>query len=108
MVVVVVMENMNKDKKIIIAIFTSLALLIIVGIVASLTAAIAQREQEQQQQSFAQVQELNEDSVSDFFDDHGYTVRSYEFRTDNGDLIVYAERTNRSVTAMPLTPAQID
>jgi sensor domain CHASE-containing protein len=106
-VVVVVIKNMNKDKKITIAIFSSLALLIIVGIVASLTAAIAQREQEQQQ-SFAQVQELNEDSVSDFFDDHGYTVRSYEFRTDNGDLIVYAERTNRSVTAMPLTPAQID
>ena len=101
------MENMNKDKKITIAIISSLALLIIVGMVASLTAAIAQLEQEQQQ-NFAQVQELDEDCVSDFFDDHGYTVRSYEFRTDNGDLIVYAERTNRSVTAMPLTPAQID
>jgi hypothetical protein len=81
-------------------------LLIAVGIIISLTAGDGTATQ--QQQSFAQIQELTESSVSDFFNNHGYIVRLYEFRQDNGDLIIYAERTNRSVTPIPPSPAEID
>ena len=63
--------------KITIAVVTISALLIAVGIIISLTAGTAQ----QQQQSFAQIQELTESSLSDFFNNHGYIVRLYEFRT---------------------------
>jgi hypothetical protein len=90
-------------NKITIAVVTISALLIAVGIIISLTAGTAQ-----QQQSFAQIQELTESSVSDFFNNHGYIVRLYEFRQDNGDLIIYAERTNRSVTPIPPSPVEID
>ena len=90
--------------KITIAVVTISALLIAVGIIISLTAGTAQ----QQQQSFGQIQELTESSVSDFFNNHGYIVSLYEFRQDNGDLIIYAERTNRSVTPIPPSPAEID
>jgi hypothetical protein len=90
-------------NKITIAVVTISALLIAVGIIISLTAGTAQ-----QQQSSAQIQELTESSVSDFFNNHGYIVRLYEFRQDNGDLIIYAERTNRSVTPIPPSPAEID
>lgn len=93
-------------NKITIAVVTISALLIAVGIIISLTAGTAQ--QQQQQQSFAQIQELTESSVSDFFNNHGYIVSLYEFRQDNGDLIIYAERTNRSVTPIPPSPAEID
>ncbi len=92
-------------NKITIAIVTISALLIAVGIIISLTAGGTAT---QQQQSFAQIQELTESSVSDFFNNHGYIVRLYEFRQDNGDLIIYAERTNRSVTPIPPSPAEID
>lgn len=92
-------------NKITIAVVTISALLIAVGIIISLTAGTAQQ---QQQQSFAQIQELTESSVSDFFNNHGYIVSLYEFRQDNGDLIIYAERTNRSVTPIPPSPAEID
>jgi hypothetical protein len=90
-------------NKITIGVVTISALLIAVGIIISLTAGTAQ-----QQQSFAQIQELTESSVSDFFNNHGYVVSLYEFRQDNGDLIIYAERTNRSVTPIPPSPAEID
>jgi hypothetical protein len=90
-------------NKITIAVVTISALLIAVGIIISSTAGTAQ-----QQQSFAQIQELTEPSVSDFFNNHGYIVSLYEFRQDNGDLIIYAERTNRSVTPIPPSPAEID
>jgi hypothetical protein len=53
-------------NKITIAVVTISALLIAVGIIISLTAGTAQ-----QQQSFAQIQELTESSVSDFFNNHG-------------------------------------
>jgi hypothetical protein len=93
-------------NKITIAIVTISALLIAVGIIiSSLTGG---GTAQQQQQSFAQIQELTESSVSDFFNNHGYIVRLYEFRQDNGDLIIYAERTNRSVTPIPPSPAEID
>jgi hypothetical protein len=96
-------------NKITIAIVTISALLIAVGIIiSSLTAGDGTAQQQQQQQSFAQIQELTESSVSDFFNNHGYIVRLYEFRQDNGDLIIYAERTNRSVTPIPPSPAEID
>jgi hypothetical protein len=86
--------------KITIAIVTISALLIAVGIImSSLTAGGGTAQQ--QQQSFAQIQELTESSVSDFFNNHGYIVRLY-------DLIIYAERTNRSVTPIPPSPAEID
>jgi hypothetical protein len=96
-------------NKITIAIVTISALLIAVGIIiSSLTAGDGTAQQQQQQQSFAQIQELTESSVSDFFNNHGYIVRLYEFRQDNGDLIIYAERTNRSVTPIPPSLAEID
>jgi hypothetical protein len=91
-------------NKITIAVVTISALLVAVGIIISLTGGGTA----QQQQSFAQVQELTESSVSDYFNNHGYIVRLYEFRQDNGDLIIYAERTNRSVTPIPPSPAEID
>ena len=90
--------------KITIAVVAISALLVAVGIIISLTAGGTA----QQQQSSAQIQELTESSVSDFFNNHGYIVRLYEFRQDNGDLIIYAERTNRSVTPIPPSPAEID
>jgi hypothetical protein len=93
--------------KITIAVISLSGLLIAVGIIISLTAGGGTAAQ-QQQQSFAQVQELTESSVSDFFNNHAYIVRLYEFRQDNGDLIIYAERTNRSVTPIPPSPAEID
>jgi hypothetical protein len=93
--------------KITIAVISVSGLLIAVGIIISLTAGGGTAAQ-QQQQSFAQIQELTESSVSDFFNNHGYIVRLYEFRQDNGDLIIYAERTNRSVTPIPPSPAEID
>jgi hypothetical protein len=94
------------NNKITISVILSVTLLlVVVGIVASLTAAAQQ--QQQQQQSFGQIQELREAEFSDWMDDRGYTVRLYSF-LDNGDLIVYAERTNRSITAIPPTPAEID
>jgi hypothetical protein len=93
--------------KITIAVISVSGLLIAVGIIISLTAS-GTAAQQQQQQSFAQIQELTESSVSDFFNNHGYIVRLYEFRQDNGDLIIYAERTNRSVTPIPPSPAEID
>jgi hypothetical protein len=92
--------------KITIAVISVSGLLIAVGIILSLTAGGTAAQQ--QQQSFAQIQELTESSVSDFFNNHGYIVRLYEFRQDNGDLIIYAERTNRSVTPIPPSPAEID
>jgi hypothetical protein len=92
--------------KITIAVISLSGLLIAVGIIISLTAGGTAAQQ--QQQSFAQIQELTESSVSDFFNNHGYIVRLYEFRQDNGDLIIYAERTNRSVTPIPPSPAEID
>ena len=92
--------------KITIAVISVSGLLIAVGIIISLTAGGTAAQQ--QQQSFAQIQELTESSVSDFFNNHGYIVRLYEFRQDNGDLIIYAERTNRSVTPIPPSPAEID
>jgi hypothetical protein len=92
--------------KITIAVISVSGLLIAVGIIISLTAGGTAAQQ--QQQSFAQIQELKESSVSDFFNNHGYIVRLYEFRQDNGDLIIYAERTNRSVTPIPPSPAEID
>jgi hypothetical protein len=92
--------------KITIAVISVSGLLIAVGIIISLTAGGTAAQQEQQ--SFAQIQELTESSVSDFFNNHGYIVRLYEFRQDNGDLIIYAERTNRSVTPIPPSPAEID
>jgi hypothetical protein len=96
-------------NKITIAIVAISALLIAVGIIMSSLTGDGGTAQEQQQQSFAQVQEeLTESSVSDFFNNHGYIVRLYEFRQDNGDLIIYAERTNRSVTPIPPSPAEID
>jgi hypothetical protein len=95
-------------NKITIAIVTISALLIAVGITISSLTAGGGTAQQQQQQSFAQIQELTESSVSDFFDNHGYIVRLYEFRQDNGDLIIYAERTNRSITPIPPSPAEID
>ena len=91
-------------NKITVAVVTISALLVAVGIIISLTAGGTA----QQQQSFAQIQELTEPSVSDFFNNHGYIVRLYEFRQDNGDLIIYAERTNSSVTPIPPSPAEID
>jgi type II secretory pathway pseudopilin PulG len=94
--------------KITIAVISVSGLLIAVAIIISLTAGGTAAQQQQQQQSFAQVQELTESSVSDFFNNHGYIVRLYEFRQDNGDLIIYAERTNRSVTPIPPSPAEID
>jgi hypothetical protein len=95
--------------KITIAVIGVSGLLIAVGIIISLTAGSGgTAAQQQQQQSFAQIQELTEPSVSDFFNNHGYIVRLYEFRQDNGDLIIYAERTNRSVTPIPPSPAEID
>jgi hypothetical protein len=96
--------------KITIAVISVSGLLIAVAIIISLTAAGGgtAAQQQQQQQSFAQIQELTESSVSDFFNNHGYIVRLYEFRQDNGDLIIYAERTNRSVTPIPPSPAEID
>jgi hypothetical protein len=93
--------------KITIAVISVSGLLIAVGIIISLTAG-GTAAQQQQQQSFAQIQELTESSVSDFFNNHGYIMRLYEFRQDNGDLIIYAERTNRSVTPIPPSPAEID
>lgn len=93
--------------KITIAVISVSGLLIAVGIIISLTAG-GTAAQQQQQQSFAQIQELTESSVSDFFNNHGYIVRLHEFRQDNGDLIIYAERTNRSVTPIPPSPAEID
>jgi hypothetical protein len=95
-------------NKITIAIVAISALLIAVGIIMSSLTGDGGTAQEQQQQSFAQIQELTESSVSDFFNNHGYIVRLYEFRQDNGDLIIYAERTNRSVTPIPPSPAEID
>jgi hypothetical protein len=92
--------------KITIAVISVSGLLIAVGIIISLTAGGTAAQQ--QQQSFAQIQELTESSVSDFFNNHGYIMRLYEFRQDNGDLIIYAERTNRSVTPIPPSPAEID
>jgi len=92
--------------KITIAVISASGLLIAVGIIISLTAGGGTAAP--QQQSFAQIQELTESSVSDFFNNHGYIVRLYEFRQDNGDLIIYAERTNRSVTPIPPSPAEID
>jgi hypothetical protein len=92
--------------KITIAVISLSGLLIAVGIIISLTAGGTAAQQ--QQQSFAQIQELTESSVLDFFNNHGYIVRLYEFRQDNGDLIIYAERTNRSVTPIPPSPAEID
>ena len=92
--------------KITIAVISVSGLLIAVGIILSLTAGGTAAQQ--QQQSFAQIQELTESSLSDFFNNHGYIVRLYEFRQDNGDLIIYAERTNRSVTPIPPSPAEID
>ena len=89
--------------KITIAVVAISALLVAVGIIISLTAGGTA-----QQQSSAQIQELTESSVSDFFNNHGYIVSLYEFRQDNGDLIIYAERTNRSVTPIPPSPAEID
>ena len=93
--------------KITIAVISVSGLLVAVGIIISLAAGGGTAAQ-QQQQSFAQIQELTESSVSDFFNNHGYIVRLYEFRQDNGDLILYAERTNRSVTPIPPSPAEID
>ena len=90
--------------KITIAVISVSGLLIAVGIIISLTAGGTAA----QQQSFTQIQELTESSVSDFFNNHGYIMRLYEFREDNGDLIIYAERTNRSVTPIPPSPAEID
>jgi hypothetical protein len=92
--------------KITIAVIGVSGLLIAVGIIISLTAGGTAAQQ--QQQSFAQIQELTESSVSDFFNNHGYIVRLYEFRQDNGDLMIYAERTNRSVTSIPPSLAEID
>jgi hypothetical protein len=92
--------------KITIAVISVSGLLIAVGIIISLTGGGGTAQQ--QQQSFAQIQELTESSVSDFFNNHGYIMRLYEFRQDNGDLIIYAERTNRSVTPIPPSPAEID
>lgn len=92
--------------KITIAVISVSGLLIAVGIIISLAASGGTAAQ--QQQSFAQIQELTESSVSDFFNNHGYIVRLHEFRQDNGDLIIYAERTNRSVTPIPPSPAEID
>ncbi len=92
--------------KITIAVLSLSGLLIAVGIIISLTAGGTAAQQ--QQQSSAQIQELTESSVSDFFNNHGYIVRLHEFRQDNGDLIIYAERTNRSVTPIPPSPAEID
>ncbi len=91
-------------NKITIVIVTISALLIAVGIIISLTGYGGTA----QQQSFAQTQELTESSVSDFFNNYGYIVRLYEFRQDNGDLIIYADRTNRSVTPIPPSLAEID
>jgi hypothetical protein len=91
-------------NKITIAIVTITAILIAVGTIISLTGDGGTA----QQQSIAQTQELTESSVSDFFNNYGYTVRLYEFRQDNGDLIIYADRTNRSVTPIPPSLAEID
>ena len=68
--------------KITIAVISVSGLLIAVGIIISLAAGGTA----EQQQSFAQIQELTESSVSDFFNNHGYIVRLYEFRQDDGDL----------------------
>jgi hypothetical protein len=94
--------------KITIAVISVSGLLIAVGIIISLSGGGGGTAAQQQQQSFAQIQELTESSVSDFFNNHGYIMRLYEFRQDNGDLIIYAERTNRSVTPIPPSPAEID
>ena len=66
--------------KITIAVISLSGLLIAVGIIISLTAGGTAAQQ--QQQSFAQIQELTESSLSDFFNNnnHGYIVRLYEFR----------------------------
>lgn len=91
-------------NKITIAIVTITAILIAVGTIISLT----EDGGTAQQQSIAQTQELTESSVSDFFKNYGYIVRLYEFRQDNGDLIIYADRTNHSVTPIPPSLAEID
>jgi hypothetical protein len=94
---------MNNNKVLTIPIILSAALVL-------LTAILSLYTMQQQQQSFAQTetQELRAEEFSDWMDDRGYTVRLYEFRPDNGDLIIHAERTNRSVTAIPPSPAEID
>ncbi len=94
---------MNNNKVLTIPVVLSAALVL-------LTAILSLYTMQQQQQSFAQTetQELRAEEFSDWMDDRGYTVRLYEFRPDNGDLIIYAERTNRSVTAIPPSPAEID
>ena len=95
---------MNINKVLTIPVILSAALVLLTAILSLYTM------QQQQQQSFAQTetQELRAEEFSDWMDDRGYTVRLYEFRPDNGDLIIYAERTNRSVTAIPPSPAEID
>jgi hypothetical protein len=95
---------MNNNKVLTIPVVLSAALVLLTAILSLYTT------QQQQQQSFAQTetQELRAEEFSDWMDDRGYTVRLYEFRPDNGDLIIYAERTNRSVTAIPPSPAEID
>jgi hypothetical protein len=96
---------MNNNKVLTIPVVLSAALVLLTAILSLYTT-----QQQQQQQSFAQTetQELRAEEFSDWMDDRGYTVRLYEFRPDNGDLIIYAERTNRSVTAIPPSPAEID
>lgn len=96
---------MNNNKVLTIPVILSAALVLLTAILSLYTI-----QQQQKQQSFAQTetQELRAEEFSDWMDDRGYTVRLYEFRTDNGDLIIYAERTNRSVTAIPPSPAEID
>ena len=95
---------MNNNKVLTIPVVLGAALVLLTAILSLYTT------QQQQQQSFAQTetQELRAEEFSDWMDDRGYTVRLYEFRPDNGDLIIYAERTNRSVTAIPPSPAEID
>ena len=96
---------MNNNKVLTIPVVLSAALVLLAAILSLYTT-----QQQQQQQSFAQTetQELSAEDFSNWMDDRGYTVRLYEFRPDNGDLIIYAERTNRSVTAIPPSPAEID
>ncbi len=97
---------MNNNKVLTIPVVLSAALVLLTATLSLYT----MQQQQQQQQSFAQTetQELRAEEFSDWMDDRGYTVRLYEFRPDNGDLIIYAERTNRSVTAIPPSPAEID